>query len=114
MIGKLRGVRDPQTVTWREHSRAVWTVHVTMPDEVRPTEAAFSDEQAANAWAQQLSTEPGVLAASVIRFVLDEPGNRRNVSMFVRGGRQAVPHISDCRRIHGGGRPHTGTRSPNA
>jgi len=53
-----------------------------------------------------------VLAASVVRFAVDEPGNRRNVAMFVRGTRQDVPHISDCRKIHGGGRPHTGAQRP--
>jgi hypothetical protein len=45
-----------------------------------------------------------VLAASVTRFELNTVGTRRSVAMFVDGKRQAVPHLSDCRNFHGGGR----------
>jgi hypothetical protein len=82
----------------------VWTVHTTYPNEVRPTQAIFTDEGRALDYAAQVSTDDEVLAASVVRFVLDELGTRRNIAMFVHGERQQVPHISDCRAIHGGGR----------
>jgi uncharacterized protein YfdQ (DUF2303 family) len=82
----------------------VWAVHAVMADEVRPTQALFADEARALAYAAQVSTDDEVLAASVTRFVVDELGTRRNLAMFVDGQQQAVPHISDCRGIHGGGR----------
>ena len=67
----------------------VWAVHATLANEVRPTQAIVNDERAA--YASELSGDSEVLAASVIRFVLDELGTRRNVAMFVRGQRQSVP-----------------------
>jgi transposase-like protein len=81
----------------------VWAVHTVLADEVRPTEVVYTDERRACEHAEQLSTDYGVLAATVVRFATDEPGNRRNVAMYVRGVRQEVTHLSDCRRIHGGG-----------
>ena len=84
----------------------VWSVHTTRADEVRPTEVIFSGENVAMEHAQALSLDYGVLAASVVRFALDQMGDRRNVAMFVGGVKQAVPHLSDCRTIHGGGRSH--------
>jgi hypothetical protein len=82
----------------------IYAVHTVMSDEVRPTQALYSDEAAALSYAEACSRDEGVLASSVVRFVVDEPGNRRGVAMFVKGQRQAVPHLSDCREIHGGGR----------
>jgi hypothetical protein len=85
----------------------VWAVHAVLADEVRPTQALFADEGRALGYAAQVSNDDEVLAASVVRFVLDELGTRRNLAMFVNGQRQGVPHLSDCGRIHGGGRnPH--------
>jgi hypothetical protein len=46
----------------------------------------------------------GVLAASVVRFTIDELGARCGVAMYVAGKRQRVPYVSDCRAIHAGGR----------
>ncbi len=82
----------------------IWAVHITLADEVRPTESVHTDEAAAHSHARDLSTDYGVLAASVIRFKLDQLGDRRNVAMYVSGTRQTVPHISNDRKIHGGGR----------
>ena len=39
-----------------------------------------------------------------VRFALDRLGERTNVTMFVKGAEQQVPHLSDCRTIHAGGR----------
>lgn len=86
----------------------VWAVHATYPAEIRPTSVIFSGEDAALSYAAELSGDPNVLAASVVKFVVDEPGNRRGVGMYVKGVRQAVPHISDDRTVHGGGRCSTG------
>ena len=82
----------------------VYAVHTTRADEVRPTEAIYSDEATACAHAAEMSTDHGIVAASVVRFALDRHGDRRNIAMFVGGQRQVLPHLSDDRRVHGGGR----------
>jgi hypothetical protein len=51
-----------------------------------------------------MSKDTGVLAASVVRFAIDELGTRKGVAMFVEGKRQLVPYVSDCRSIYPGGR----------
>lgn len=84
--------------------KCVWTVHATLPNEVRPTEAVFGQERAACTHARLVSEDPGVLAASVARFTIDELGTRKSVAMFVEGKRQQVPYVSDCRTIHPNGR----------
>jgi hypothetical protein len=82
----------------------VWAVHAVLAGEIRPTQGLFADEGRALAYAEQLSTDDEVLAAVVTRFAVDELGTRRNVAMYVHGQRQEVPHLSNCGRIHGGGR----------
>ena len=84
--------------------RYVWTVHSTLPNEVRPTDAVFRTEEAACTHARAMSKDVEVLAASVVRFTVDELGTRKGVAMFVDGERQLVPYVSDCRRIYAGGR----------
>jgi len=84
--------------------RYVWTVHTTLEKEVRPTEVIYTDERRACAHAAEMSRDQGVLAASVVRFTLDEPGTQSGIAMFVNGTRQQVPYVSDCRTIHGGGK----------
>jgi hypothetical protein len=79
-------------------------VHTILADEVRPTEAVFSDEGAACKHAVAVSKNVGVLAASVVRFTVDELGVRCGVAMYVAGKCQRVPYVSDCRAIHAGGR----------
>jgi hypothetical protein len=84
--------------------RYVWAVHTTLPSEIRPTDAVFGTEEAACARACEMSTDAEVLAASVVRFAVDELGTRRGVAMFVDGQRQMVPYVSDCRGIYANGR----------
>jgi hypothetical protein len=88
----------------RRGGKLVWTVHVTLPDEIRPTDAVFGTEQAACTRARQMSKDAEILAASVVRFTIDELGTRSGVAMFVQGKRQMVPYVSDCRSIYAGGR----------
>jgi hypothetical protein len=88
----------------RRGGKLVWAVHVTLVNEVRPTDSAFGTEQAACAHAREMSKDVEVLAASVVRFILDELGTRKGVAMFVEGKRQMVPYVSDCRSIYAGGR----------
>ena len=95
---------DTAAVTVRAAHQTVFTVHATLANEVRPTEAVFSGSQAACEHATASSTDPGVLAASVVRFTVDELGTRRGVAMFVHGRRQQVPYVSDCRSIYAGSR----------
>ena len=80
----------------------VYGVHVVRADEIGITELVVTDLTTAERWACDWSqnTDEGVLAAAVTRFGLDQPGTRRPVSLFVNGERQAVPYVSNCRRIH--------------
>lgn len=78
----------------------VYAVHSVRADEVRPTKFIGTDLQVAEQHAKELSTDPGVLAAAVTSFVLDEAGTRRGVSLFVGGVKQAAPYVSDDRQIN--------------
>jgi hypothetical protein len=70
---------------------------------VSATTFVTANESAAGKYAATLSTDPGVLAAAVTRFVLDQDGRRTPAAMFVKGERQQVPHISDDRRVNANG-----------
>jgi hypothetical protein len=98
------GEEPPPACERQRGGKLVWAVHVTLVNEVRPTDSAFGTEQAACTHAREMSKDAEVLAASVVRFTLDELGTRKGVAMFVEGKRQLVPYVSDCRSIHAGGR----------
>jgi hypothetical protein len=97
---------DDESPEWerRRGGKLVWAVHVTLVNEVRPTDAVFGTEEAAGIHARAMSQDIEVLAASVVRFTLDELGTRKGVAMYVDGKRQLVPYVSDCRGIYAGGR----------
>ena len=95
---------DEDTQPNSAHGVSVWTVHATLAAEVRPTEAVFSTWLAALDHAKALSRDSGVLAASVVRFTVDELGTRTGVAMVVHGRRQQVPYVSDCRVLYANGR----------
>jgi hypothetical protein len=78
----------------------VYAVHTVRADEVRPTKFISTDMDAAERYAADMSTDPNVLAAAVTSFVLNEPGTRRGVSLFVDGVKQARPYVSDNRKIN--------------
>jgi len=61
----------------------------------------------AERYAAELSTDPGVLAAGITRFVVDELGTRRAIALYVTGIRQQVPYVSDDRIVHANGAGHT-------
>lgn len=50
-----------------------------------------------------MSTDPEVLAGAVTRYVLNSPGLRSPESLFVKGQRQQVPHLSDDREVAANG-----------
>lgn len=81
----------------------VYAVHAVRPDEICATEVIWHARTAAEGYARELSTDPGVLAGAVTRFVLDTPGDRTAVALFVSGQPQAVPHLSNDRRIGANG-----------
>jgi hypothetical protein len=78
----------------------VYAVHSVRADEVRPTKFICTELDAAERYAVDMSTDLNVLAAAVTSFVLNEPGTRRSVSLFVDGVKQSVPYISDDREIN--------------
>jgi len=85
----------------------VFAVHAVRPAEVRPTELICRSLARAEQYAVELSTDPGVLAAGITRFVVDEMGTRRAVALYVAGVKQQVPYVSDDRVVHANGAGHT-------
>ncbi|WP_037069273.1 hypothetical protein [Pseudonocardia acaciae] len=81
----------------------VYAVHAVRPNEICATEVVWTVKNKADEYAQELSTDPGVLAGAVTRFVLDSPGERHPESLFVNGNRQEVPHLSDDRQVAANG-----------
>ena len=82
----------------------IYAVHAVREDEVRPTELICSNLADAEVNAAALSQDPGVLAAAVTRFTVDSLGTRSGVALYVAGARQAVPYVSNDRRIFSSGR----------
>lgn len=83
--------------------KPVYAVHAVKPAEICATEVVFTEKDKADAWAREVSTDPDVLAGAVTRYVLNSPGERTPVALFVAGQRQDVPHLSDDRRIAANG-----------
>ena len=80
-------------------SRDVYAVHAVKPQEVCATDVIFTSPTVADEYARDVSTDPGVLAGAVTRYVLDSPGERHPESLFVKGERQQVAHLSDDREV---------------
>ncbi|MBV9312799.1 MAG: hypothetical protein JO100_03455 [Pseudonocardia sp.] len=81
----------------------IFAVHVVHPAQVRPTEFICRKLPQAEKHAAELSNDPGVLAAGVTRFVVDEPGTRQAAALYVRGVKQRLPYVSDDRTIQANG-----------
>lgn len=84
-------------------STTVYGVHSATAAEVCATAALWSTLSRAEAHAKDLSTDPGVLGAAVTRFVINEPGHRTAVALYVNGKRQEAPYVSDDRRLWANG-----------
>lgn len=82
----------------------LYAIHAVRPDEICCTEAIWSAKDKAEAYANDLSTDPdNVLAGAVTRYVLNSPGERTPVAPYINGQRQDVPHLSDNRRVGANG-----------
>lgn len=84
-------------------NREVYAVHAVRPEEICSTEVLFTSQERAEEYAADLSTDPGVLAGVVSEFVLNSPGERHSVAMYVKRERQHVPHLSNDRSIAANG-----------
>ena len=89
-------------------------MHSVRPDEICATEVIWTVRVDAERYAREVSTDPGVLAGAVTRFVLNSPGERRPVTLFVQGKRQRVAHLSDDRRVAANGHIHHPSLRPRA
>ncbi|RZT85545.1 hypothetical protein EV383_2418 [Pseudonocardia sediminis] len=67
---------------------AVFSVHASKPDDIGAIEVVFDNQRAAEEFAANRSTDPGVLSASVTRYFVGELGTRRPISWFVDGVEQ--------------------------
>jgi hypothetical protein len=90
----------------------LYAVHVVRAGEIPATMLISGRQETAERHAQVLSTDPGVLAGAVTQFVLDVPGRRTAVALYVAGERQQAPYVSDNRRIYANG--HEPGRRPRA
>jgi hypothetical protein len=81
----------------------VYAVHAVKPAEICATEVIFTGQDKADHWAEQVSTDPEVLAGAVTRYVLNSPGERTPISLYVKGQRQEVAHLSDDREVAANG-----------
>ena len=88
----------------------VYAVHAVQPEEIAVTEVIWTDQGKSEVYARELSTDPGVLAGAVTRFVLNAPGERYPVAVYVGGERQKVPHVSDDRAICANGYANRASR----
>lgn len=84
-------------------SGSVYAVHAVRPDAICSTEVIFTSPEEADGYAAEVSTDPEVLAGAVTRYVLDTPGERHPLSMYVKARRQEVPHLSDDRAVAANG-----------
>jgi hypothetical protein len=83
--------------------KPVYAVHAVRPEEVCVTEVIFVSPAQADRYAREVSTDPGVLAGAVTRYGLDTPGDRHPESLYVKGVRQEVAHLSDDRTVAANG-----------
>ncbi|GAA5175090.1 hypothetical protein GCM10023321_80390 [Pseudonocardia eucalypti] len=83
----------------REQYGQVYGVHAIKADEISATAMLCSTLKKAEGYAKELSTDPGVLAAAVTRYIVDEQGRRTAVVLYVDGKAQNVPWISNDRRV---------------
>ncbi|GAA5168094.1 hypothetical protein GCM10023321_61700 [Pseudonocardia eucalypti] len=83
----------------------VFGVHAIRSEEIAATALLCSTLRKAEQYAEDLSTDPGVLGAAITKYVLDQQGHRTAVALFVSGRRQAVPWISDDRAVLANGWP---------
>ncbi|GAA5176209.1 hypothetical protein GCM10023321_84010 [Pseudonocardia eucalypti] len=88
----------------REQYGQIYGVHAVRANEISATAMLCSTLSKAEKYAAELSTDPGVLAAAVTRYVVDEQGRRTAVSLYVDGRKQEVGYISDDRRVWANGR----------
>lgn len=101
---RTRSNTDPPAEDTDVSDRALlYAVHAVRPDEICATDVIWTAWRQAMDWAKELSTDPGVLAGAVTRYVADTPGLRTPVALFVKGTSQKVPHRSDDRQVSPGG-----------
>lgn len=90
----------------------LYAVHAVRTEEITATMLICERREAAEQHAQLISTDPGVLAGAVTLFVLDVPGRRSAVALYVDGERQVAPYVSDNRLVYANG--HEPGRGPRA
>ena len=84
----------------RDGEFIIWGVHVTGrgPDgdaTAGPIESLHSNEPAAKSCAKERSRDSEVWAAAVTSYVVDQPGTRRRVGLYVGGVSQKRPYCAD-------------------
>jgi hypothetical protein len=81
----------------------VYGVHAIKAREICSTKMVTADLADAQKYAADISTDPGVLAAAVTRFVLGAIGQGTPIFLYVNKKLQDVPYVSNDRRINASG-----------
>lgn len=79
------GYRGGYTVAEREVEKVFYGVHAVRAREVCATQFITGRLAAAEKYAKVMSTDPGVLAAAVTRYVPEAEGQRRAEALYVAG-----------------------------
>jgi hypothetical protein len=69
-------------------AKVVYGVHAVRPEEICATRFVTGVLATAERYAKVMSTDPGVLAAAVTRYLTDTDGERRAEALYVNGKRQ--------------------------
>ncbi|MBW0101399.1 hypothetical protein [Pseudonocardia sp. KRD291] len=91
---------------------AVFSVHASKPDDIGAIEVVFDNQGAAEEFAADRSKDPGVLSASVTRYLMGELGTRRPISWFVDGVEQPRRFDRHPYPTDGSDGPPTGPSTP--
>ena len=81
----------------------IYGVHAVRSREICATQFVTARLEAAEKYARVMSTDPGVLAAAITRYVMETEGLHSPAALYVQGKRQQVPHVSDDRRVNANG-----------
>lgn len=92
--------------------KILYGVHAVRARDICATQFVTGRVAAAEKYAKVMSTDPGVLAAAVTRYVMETEGQHRAEALYVNGERQEMPYISNDRRVLANGHGSASVYAP--